>query len=55
MNKLVEHYPQCQRCEGNPSVLRRKKSMVEDDFQKKKKKVYIRLINVEKIIKSPLP
>ena len=38
LNKSVKHYPQSQRYTGNPTVLRRKrKTIVEGDFQKKKK------------------
>ena len=52
LNKSVEHYPQCQKFMGNRNTFRRKiTTIVEGDFQKKKK-VYIQLINVEKIIKT---
>ena len=45
-NKSVEHYPQCKRCEGKLTALRRKrKIIVEGDF-KKMKKVHNQLINV---------
>ena len=40
LNKSVYHYPQCQICEENPTVLRKRKTTVEGDFKKKKKSVH---------------